>query len=125
MRQRVRTASYPASPGAYVLWETADCTAALYVGKAATQTIARRWRQHRANRAGSSALRRSLGVHLKLVEQKLRLPARYYEPSVEAEITRYLDGCYVEFFPTDSVESATATESNLIKGLNPRLNVHR
>ena len=32
----------------------------LYVGVAGAQTIAKRWRQHLTNRAGGSALRRSL-----------------------------------------------------------------
>jgi len=64
VRKLVRIASFPDSPGVYVVYRP-DQERPLYVGVAATQTIAERWRkQHLYPRAGGSALRRSLGLHL-------------------------------------------------------------
>jgi hypothetical protein len=58
-------------PGVYVVYAEGD--APLYVGVAVTQSIRKRWEsQHLKPRAGGSALRRTLGVHLALVETKLR-----------------------------------------------------
>jgi hypothetical protein len=62
-------------------------------------TIASRWKeQHLKPRAGGSALRRTLGPYLGLVERKLvRRDGRYYPADVEAAITRFLEACSVEF----------------------------
>jgi hypothetical protein len=63
-------------------------------------TIASRWqKQHLKPRAGSSALRRTLGPYLGLVERKLSVSrdGRYYPAPVEAAITRFLETCSVEF----------------------------
>jgi len=64
VRELVRIASFPESPGVYVVYRP-GLERPFYVGVAATQTIAERWlKQHLYPRAGSSALRRSLGLHL-------------------------------------------------------------
>jgi excinuclease UvrABC nuclease subunit len=126
IRQRVEEADFPSQPGVYVVYEGTEDEQPLYVGVAATQTIAQRWRgQHLRPRSGGSALRRSLGVYLGLVTAKLRRPARYYSPEVEEAVTAFLVECRVDFFPTASADEARALESRLIRELNPRLNVLR
>jgi hypothetical protein len=115
----------PKQPGVYVVYGAGD-ERPLYVGVAATQTIAQRWHgQHLRPRSGGSALRRSLGMHLGLVTEKLRRPERYYPPDVEEAITKFLLACEVEVFPTETGEEARLLESKLIRELNPRLNVMR
>jgi hypothetical protein len=123
-RQVVGRAAFPTSPGVYVVYRARE-KRALYVGVAATQTIAERWRkQHLYPRAGGSALRRSLGVHLRLVTRKLRrADGRYYPPDVEQAITRFLTRCEVEFFPTETADEADDLEHKLRQRLNPRLNI--
>lgn len=44
VRESVRSAAFPTSPGVYVLYRAGE-QRALYVGVAATQTIADRWRK--------------------------------------------------------------------------------
>ena len=121
----VRDVRFPEQIGVYAVWADGD-ERPLYVGVAATQTIAKRWlRQHLYPRAGGSALRRTLGLSLGLVAEKLRRPARYYPPKVEDAITRYLQGCTVEFWPAVSAQAARTLEKSLIRQLLPRLNVRR
>jgi GIY-YIG catalytic domain-containing protein len=94
MAATVRDAAFPQTSGAYAVWGDGDRP--LYVGMAATQTLAQRWRrQHLRPRAGGSALRRTLGVRLGLVAEKLRRPERYYPAEVEAAITDFLLGCRI------------------------------
>jgi hypothetical protein len=120
---RVDDAEFPASPGVYVVRDGGERP--LYVGKAATQTIAARWReQHLRPRAGGSALRRTLGVELGLVETKLKTSeGRYYPAPVEQAITDYLLDCTIEFHPTADADAARTLEAQLIAALEPRLNV--
>ena len=100
MCQLVGRAVFPALPGVYVV-HRAGQERPLYVGVAATQTIAERWRkQHLCPRAGGSALRRSLGVYLALV-------------------VRFLKSCEVEFFPTPTADEADDLEPELRQQLNP------
>jgi hypothetical protein len=124
VRERVADAEFPETPGAYVVYGEAD-EPPLYVGVAASQTIAKRWRtQHLRPRAGGSALRRTLGVHLRLVGTKLRTSeGRYYPAEVEAEITRYLEACGIEFHPARDAADARALEDFLIADRRPTLNV--
>lgn len=126
MRQAVREAAFPDSPGVYGVYQPGH-ERPLYVGVAATQTIAGRWRkQHLYPRAGGSALRRSLGLHLELVAAKLRTSeGRYYPAAVEAEITRFLEGCEIEFFPTATADEADDLEVELRDRLKPELNISR
>jgi hypothetical protein len=122
----VRDADFPSKPGVYIVWNGSTVDVPLYVGVAATQTIAERWRrQHLYPRAGGSALRRTLGVHLGLVSKKLRRPERYYPSEVEAAISSYLETCLVEFRPTRDAAQARALENQLIHSLEPALNVRR
>jgi hypothetical protein len=124
--QRVSDAEFPDSPGVYVVYEHQDDERPLYVGVAATQSLAKRWRSnHLAPRAGSSALRRTLGVHLERVEAKLKRPDRYYPPEVEAAITKFLRGCFIELYPTATGDEAKALEARKIRELSPMLNVAR
>lgn len=126
-RQPVSAAQFPPSCGVYVLYERGAETP-LYVGVAATQTIEQRWRrQHLRSRAGGSALRRSLGVHLKLVERKLdtKTDGRFYPPDVEMAITAFLNACEITFVVADSPATAAAEEQRLIDKLRPLLNVKR
>jgi hypothetical protein len=98
------------------------------VGRAATQTIEQRWRrQHLLNRAGGSALRRSLGVHLGLVEKKLSIKrdGRFYPPEIEAAISEFLRTCEVEFVLADSPQEAIDLEDETIRALRPLLNTRR
>jgi hypothetical protein len=109
-----------------VLYETAEATRPLYVGVAARQTLRQRWmRQHLRPRAGGSALRRSLGVHLGFVPTKLRRPERYYPDDVEEAITSFLLNCWIELQPAVDAEAAERQESALIRQLAPALNVRR
>lgn len=127
-RLRIGDAEFPHRPGAYVVWESERSGRPLYVGVAATQTIDQRWRQqHLRLRAGGSALRRSLGPHLGLVERKLSVSrdGRFYPPGVEARISEFLLGCEIEFAPADSAEEASETEERLIGELRPLLNSRR
>ena len=99
-------------------------TKPLYVRMAGAQTLRKRWREdHLRDRAGGSALRRSLGIHLRLVEEKLRLPDRYYRPDVETAITNFLHGCFNELHPTATAEEARRLEADLIRRVGPILNV--
>jgi hypothetical protein len=125
LRDSVKTAVFPNSYGVYVLYETIDDDQPLYVGVAGAQTIAERWRrQHLRHRSGGSALRRSLGVYLGLVEQKLRMSeGRYYPHEVEDAISAFLADCLIEFFPTSTTEAADDVEVELRQALRPRLNV--
>jgi hypothetical protein len=128
MRQQIAEAEFPDSPGVYVVWDEGQ-SAPLYIGVAATQTIKQRWRkQTLQDRAGGSALRRTLGVHLGLVERKLsptRDGTRYYAPEVEEQITRFLLGCEISFHPCCSPEESRELEETLVVELAPRLNVRR
>ncbi len=126
MRPSIENARFPAKPGIYVVFENADDERPLYVGVAARQTLHKRWRkEHLSPRSGSSALRRSLGVHLGLVEEKLQRPDRYYEPEVEQEITRFLRSCRIEFATAETEEDARRMEVEAIAQLDPLLNVVR
>src|SRR5437763_114635 len=116
-RSLIEGVQFPPTAGVYVVWEGGDNTRPLYIGVAATQTIEQRWRrQHLLNRAGGSALRRSLGLHLGLVDRKLTVKrdGRFYPPEVELAITDFLRGCHIEFHEADSPEYARELESNLI-----------
>ena len=93
---------------------------------ALSQTIARRWRQHLSARAGGSALRRSLGVYLNLVDRKLtHADGRYYPPDVEQRITAYLNDCDIELHATSTADEADDLELRLIAEMNPILNISR
>ena len=121
-------ARFPAACGAYVVFDPGSPDPPLYVGVAATQTIHERWRrQHLRSRAGGSALRRTLGVHLGLVERKLniRTDGRFYPPEVERAISAFLLDCEVAFVVADSPEDARRIERELIQTLHPSLNVTR
>src|SRR3954469_5022482 len=125
--QAVADGQFPPRCGAYVVYESGTHRP-LYVGMAATQTIEQRWRrQHLLNRAGGSALRRSLGLHLGLVERKLSVKrdGRFYPPEVERAITDFLCRCQIEFHEASSAEDARELESSLIESLRPRLNARR
>jgi hypothetical protein len=127
-REPIEVASFPAVPGVYIVWAPHEIGRPIYVGSAATQTIEQRWRrQHLRNRAGGSALRRSLGPHLGLVAKKLSVSrdGRYYPPEVEREITAFLLTCEVEFIAADSAEEARGLELQLIEELRPLLNARR
>lgn len=123
MRPLIGSAEFPNTPGVYIVY--ADDARPLYVGVAATQSIRRRWvGQHLQPRSGGSALRRTLGVHLGLVETKLRTSeGRYYPADVEAAITRFLDTCKIQLHPTTDATAAKALEAQLIGTLEPMLNV--
>src|SRR5947199_276475 len=114
VRQLAGSAVFPDSPGVYVVYRV-GAERPIYVGVAATQTLGERWRkQHLYPRAGGSALRRSLGVHLGLVASKLRRSeGRYYPPAVEEEITKFLEGCEIEFFPVATADEADDLEEEL------------
>lgn len=93
-RIRVTDAAFPSNPGVNVVWE-AGLDRPIYVGVAARQSIAERWRgQHLRDRAGGSALRRSLGPHAGFVEKKLSVKrdGRYYPAEVEVKITASSEG---------------------------------
>lgn len=127
-RERVSEAGFPAACGVYILFDPTSPEPPLYVGVAATQTIDQRWRrQHLRSRAGGSALRRTLGVHLGLVERKLntRTDGRFYPAEVESAISAFLLDCEVAFVVADSPQEAKAIERDLIRTLRPSLNVKR
>lgn len=127
-RERVRDARFPAACGVYVVFDPASPERPLYVGVAAAQTIDERWRrQHLRSRAGGSALRRTLGVHLGLVERKLniRTDGRFYPPEVESAISAFLMDCEVAFVVANSPESARTMEKELIQAMHPSLNARR
>lgn len=68
----------------------------------------------------------SLGLHLKLVRTKLRTSeGRYYPAPVEAEITGFLEGCEIEFYPTASADEAEDLEVEFRDRLKPELNISR
>lgn len=123
MRTRAPDTNFPDRPGVYVLY--GEGPHPLYVGVAATQSLAERWgRQHLRDRAGGSALRRSLGVHLGLVKEKLtRATGRYYEPDVEQGITSFLESCEIELYEAPDASAARLLEAELIDRLAPTLNV--
>lgn len=126
MRSRVASAVFPERPGVYIVYrEGADRP--LYVGVAATQTLNKRWRrQHLRPRAGGSALRRSLGLYLGLVERKLKnSDGRYYPPDVEAAITDFLISCEVELISASSPDAADDLEVEVRGRLFPELNISR
>lgn len=127
-KERVREARFPTACGVYLVFDSVSSEPPLYVGVAATQTIEERWRrQHLRSRAGGSALRRTLGVHLGLVERKLniRTDGRFYPPAVESAITAFLLDCHVAFVVADSPEDARAIEKELIETRRPHLNIKR
>lgn len=127
-RQLVRNAHFPRTPGVYVIYEPdPPDERPLYIGVAAMQTLCERWcTQHLKNRAGGSALRRTLGVELGLVETKLtHKVGRYYPPDVEQAITDFLETCEVELHQTATAEEADDLEVQLCDRLQPRLNVSR
>lgn len=127
-RQLVRDAVFPRMPGVYVVYEPdPPDERPLYVGVAAAQTLCERWcAQHLKNRAGGSALRRTLGVELGLVETKLtHRVGRYYPPAVEQAITDFLQRCEVELHEVASADEADDLEVDLRERLKPRLNVAR
>jgi GIY-YIG catalytic domain len=127
-RSNISTTDFPTEAGVYIVWEASSDTRPLYVGVAATQTIEQRWRrQHLLNRAGGSALRRSLGTHLGLVDRKLSVSrdGRFYAPEVEQAITDHLRSCEIEFVPAASTEHARELEAQLIEELRPLLNKRR
>lgn len=64
-------------------------------------------------------------MYLGLVDQKLKLPDRYYPVEVEKAITAFLERRYIEFFTTGSAAQARALEAELIGELDPLLNVLR
>jgi hypothetical protein len=125
VRESVATAAFPNSYGVYVVYGTSADERPIYVGVAGTQTIAERWRkQHLRPRSGGSALRRSLGPYLGLVERKLRTSeGRYYPPEVEDAISAFLTECFIEFFPVGTTEAADDLEVELRRLPRPRLNV--
>lgn len=118
---------FPTNPGVYVVWEQ-GFDRPLYVGVAARQSIAEHWlAQHLRDRAGGSALRRSLGPHAGFVEKKLsvRKDGPYYPAEVEAKITALVRTLEVEFYECDPGPEAGALEDELIAELRPRLNSRR
>ena len=123
VRQLIEAADFPATPGAYVVYGSESDEVPLYVGVAAAQTIQQRWRQHLALRSGGSALRRSLAVWLGLVTEKLKRPARYYSESVEEDVTRSLQTCWIQLFPAETGGEAIDLEHRLIRELKPLLNI--
>ena len=125
-RTMIGETELPGTVGCYVVYKTPNAERALYVGMAGERGLHTRWsRDHLGRRSGSSALRRSLGVHLGLVDEKLRRPNRYYPPEVEATITEALRSGYIELYPCASVEEARRLEMELISQLDPILNVQR
>ena len=64
-------------------------------------------------------------MHLGLLEDKLRRPARYYPPEVEAAITAALRRGYIELYPCGSEAEALLLEGRLIAEFDPLLNVKR
>lgn len=125
-RESIATVIFPSVEGCYVVYGGASDERPLYVGVAARRGLDQRWnRDHLGGRSGSSALRRSLGVHLGLVEEKLRRPARYYPPEVEEQITVALKRGSIELYPCESEEEALLLEAELIARLDPVLNVQR
>ena len=126
IRTQIQRTTFPGDVGCYAVYEDAEAERPLYVGVAAKRGLVERWqRDHLRDRSGSSALRRSLGVHLGLVEDKLRRPARYYPPEVEAAITTALRRGYVQLYPCGSEAEALLLEGRLISELDPILNVKR
>jgi GIY-YIG catalytic domain len=125
-RTEIQMDHVPGDVGCFAVYEDAKAERPLYVGVAAKRGLVERWEHdHLRNRSGSSALRRSLGVHLRLVEDKLRCPARYYPPEVEAAITTALRRGYIELYPCRSEAEALLLEGRLISELDPLLNVKR
>lgn len=124
VRQQVANADFPEQPGVYVVYGSAEAEQPLYVG-VASRSLRQRWRQHLGRRSGQSALRRTLGVHLGLVGEKLKLPARVYPPDIEQRITEHLRSRYLELHQTGSGDEAKVLEHRLIGELKPLLNVQR
>jgi hypothetical protein len=126
VRTMIEATVFPPVVGCYVVYEDESAERPAYVGVASERGLDQRWnRDHLPARSGSSALRRSLGVHLGLTQEKLRRPARYYAPDVEAKITQALRRGYVEVYPCRSRAAALMLESQLIARLGPILNVRR
>jgi excinuclease UvrABC nuclease subunit len=128
MRYRIATADLPDEHGVYVVYKSVEAPRPLYVGKAQSQTIRQRWmRNHLKDRAGGSALRRSLGPYLGLVDRKLVVSqdGRHYQEHVEDAITRALRTYYIEFHTTSAGEESGTLERRLIQELDPILNVQR
>lgn len=121
----VTETDWPDTPGVYIVYESEQASTPLYVGIG--KSLRRRWLQdHLRDRSGSSAFRRTLGVQLGLVSEKLRRPDRYYPANVEAGVTEYLRTCWVQFIETPTREDASSLERELIARLKPRLNIqHR
>ena len=123
-RQQIGEAELPDEPGVYLLYASVDDEQPLYVGKA--DSLRRRWqRQHLGKRSGTSALRRSLALHLGLIEEKLRRPARHYPPDVEEALSAYLRDCFLELHTTASGDEAAALEHRLVAERKPLLNLRR
>jgi excinuclease UvrABC nuclease subunit len=125
MRTRICDTEFPGDVGVYVVYETDGATRPLYVGVASRRSLRQRWGDHLGSRSGSSALRRSLAVHLNLMHEKLRRPDRYHAPEVEKQITAALSRGYVELYPCTTEAEALALEARLIRELDPILNVLR
>ncbi|MBC7782996.1 MAG: hypothetical protein H7144_04080 [Burkholderiales bacterium] len=124
MRHCINTIAFPESVGVYVVYANACNIKPLYVGKAARQTLSKRWKsQHLQPRAGGSALRRTLGIHLGLVREKLKRPERYYSPEIEEAITIYLRSCFIELLECANAVEAAELELKSIRTLNPLLNI--
>ncbi len=117
-------AEWPHGPGVYVVWQTDDSDRPLYVGKAAD--LHKRWRRnHLANRSNTSALRRSLAIHLQLVSAKLKRGQRAHPAPVEDAITDFLERCSVELHPVSTRQEAAQLEQTLIESMEPLLNIQR
>jgi hypothetical protein len=111
IRTEIQRTTFPGDVGCYAVYEDEEAERPLYVGVAAKRGLVGRWqRDHLRDRSGSSALRRSLGVHLGLVEDKLQRPARYYPPEVEAAITAALRRGCIELHPCGSEAEALLLE---------------
>jgi hypothetical protein len=125
-RVSIASAVFPDKPGVYVVYESMTAARPLYVGKAQSQSLRKRWQQnHLKNRSGSSALRRSFAVHRSFVAEKLRLPERYYAVDVEQAVSDALKDCFVELFPMEWGEDIDSAERAKIRELDPILNVLR
>jgi hypothetical protein len=64
-----------------------------------------------------------LAVWLGLVTEKLKRPARYYSESVEEDVTRSLQTCWIQLFPAETGGEAIDLEHRLIRELKPLLNI--
>ena len=113
----------PGSVGAYVVYAPGahDGARPLYVGEADTDVLQRWCEQHLRDRAGVSVLRQALGVHLKLVEQKVQRPNQDYRSDVERQITRFIERCGVVFYRAATAADASVLRAKLVGRLDPIL----